>query len=215
MAIQLAPSSNGSEGMRTLVMSTDKLKFARIPVLIATLAGASLALSGCYNLPFFGGGSGGDGDRTEEPVVEGQEGQETEGDPFQNPEDMDVFSINVGDCIVNTDDAGPEATEVMSVPIVPCSQPHAYEVFHEFDLTGTSFPGSEQVTEAAREQCTGQAFTDYIGKAWNDSELTLFWYHPTPESWASGDRVVSCVVLEQAAEEGGNPTTGSLRDSRR
>ena len=208
-------------------MTIAQMKSARIAALLATLAASSLALSGCFALPNFGGGGDG-GETTTSPETGGDAAQGGEtaeggeaaegGDSFQNPETQDVFKISVGDCIADDSASGndPAATEVYDVPIVPCSQPHAYEVYHDFNMPDQStYPGDEAVSAAAEEGCTGQGFTDYIGKEFASSELYVYWYTPTPGSWAAGDRMVSCLVLEPAAETGGNPTSGSLKDSNR
>ena len=206
-------------------MAIDLMKKSRIPALLVTLAASSLALTGCISLPGLGGG-GGDGDETTSSPQAGdqtnggdQGGDQMQGgdDAFVTPESQDVFDITVGDCIANADDGNdPTATEVYSVSTVPCTQPHAYEVFHEFAIDDQpDYPGNDAVTTAAEQGCTGDGFTDYIGTKYLQSELYVYWYTPTPGSWAAGDRMVSCMVLEPAAENGGNPTSSSLKGSNR
>ncbi len=52
--------------------------------------------------------------------------------------DADVFSVQVGDCIVSSklDDAD----QVESVPVVPCSEPHDAEVYAETELPRATTP---------------------------------------------------------------------------
>ncbi|NLT25481.1 MAG: hypothetical protein GXX90_02295 [Microbacteriaceae bacterium] len=205
-------------------MSFDTMKKTRAAALLATLAGASLALTGCFSLPNFGGGD-------DEPETEGQTTEvdtgtdtggdtgtevETEDESFQNPETMGVFDIKVGDCIANDDGSDPMATEVYDVATVPCSQPHAYEVFHEFEMPDQAdYPGDEPITDAAIEGCFGPAFEDFVGVPYETSQLYVVWYSPTAGSWDVGDRLISCLILEPEAEDGGNPTTGSLQNANR
>lgn len=208
-------------------MSIDQLKKARAAALLATLAGASLALTGCFSLPNFGGD---DGEETETQAVEptNDDGATTEGDAgtetdegdgdggFQNPETVGVFDIKVGDCIANSEGTDPMATEVYDAATVPCSQPHAYEVFHEFEMPDQAdFPGDEPIRDAAIEGCFGTAFDSFVGVPYDQSELYVVWYSPTAGSWNVGDRLISCLILEPEAEEGGNPTTGSLQNANR
>ncbi len=79
------------------------------------------------------------------PVRDAETGQITEGNT-----NAEVFSIRVGDCL-NTDDT--MSGEISSVPVVPCDQPHADEVFLAYDLEDAEFPGTDEVANAAYERC--------------------------------------------------------------
>lgn len=198
-------------------MSTDNAKKLRVPGLIVALAAASLALTGCFG----GGGNADDSESTKGPQPESSSSNEggslgtppeTEEEEFKNPETQSVFDITVGTCIANQEDLG-TGTEVMDVPIVPCTQPHAYEVFYEYNVADAStYPGETVISDEAEKQCTGPEFTNFIGHDWNNTALGVTWFYPTMQSWGTGDRVVSCMVYEEGADTG-NPTTGSLAGS--
>lgn len=186
---------------------------------LAALAAAGLLLSGCA----------GDNSRTEddkqdrrqsEPKAPTEETPDTPDnpgltedpgmseDPFQEPEDQDVFDIELGDCITDTQNEG----EVQSLPTVACSQPHTYEVFHEFDLEGSgSFPGEKGMEKDIVDQCYGKPFEEFVGRPYDNSALDVLYLHPTERSWKQGDRTVSCLVFE--GDGTGNKTTGSLEGS--
>ncbi|MDJ1372000.1 septum formation family protein [Gulosibacter molinativorax] len=193
----------------------------RIPASIAAFAAATLMLAGCS---LFGGGGGEDpeADReraekvdptTEESTTDNSEDlftpEETE-EAFQEPDDADVFNLTVGDCITDTDMAG---TELQTVPTVPCSQPHTFEVFHDFEITTSTFPGpdSDELMNIVSDGCLGDAFTQFVGVEYNSSTLGVMYLSPTQGSWDQGDRLVSCMVYE--GEGSGNVTTGTLEGS--
>jgi hypothetical protein len=115
--------------------------------------------------------------------------------------EQDAFTLAVGDCI-NTSGA----TEVETVPVVDCDEPHDLEIFAATDLTGDAFPGDEVVSAELDAFCEGDAFTDFIGLPYADSIYGTSGLHPTAASWANGDRELLCTV--------GNPdgqTTGTLK----
>lgn len=202
-------------------MSIDSTKL-RVPALLAAVIAASLTLTGCA--------MGGNDDEpstkktkkpTEEPSndtpVESTEAiaSPTPSDEFQNPETSSVFDIKVGDCLANQDNLG-DGSQVTDVPKVPCSQPHAYEVYYEYSVKdAATYPGEDVISGEAEAECTGSGFTSFIGHDWNSSQLNVTWLYPTEGSWGSGDRLVSCMVYETGADTGGNPTTGSLKDSKK
>lgn len=121
--------------------------------------------------------------------------------------DVSVFSLQVGDCF--NDDAG--AGEVVTeVPVVPCSEPHDNEVFFEFSMTEAAFPGNQAAIESSGFRCL-DAFEDFVGTPYVDSDLDLFPITPTAESWDEGDRVVYCVLYALDLSK----LTGSMQGSNR
>jgi hypothetical protein len=117
---------------------------------------------------------------------------------------VDAFSIKIGDCFLD-----PNVSQVSSLEIVPCSQPHFAEAFHKFDLTDATMPDETLMKQRASDGCT-PAFDAFIGVAYNDSALDYYYFTPTTESWASGDREILCAVLDPAGD-----TTGSLAGANR
>lgn len=186
----------------------------RISASIAAFAAASLMLAGCSLL-----GIGGDepevertrAEQSEEPstdtTTESEGPDETDDEPFQEPDDADVFNLVVGDCITDTDMAG---TELQTVPTVPCSQPHTFEVYHDFEITTAEFPGqdSEELMNLVSAGCLEDSFTDFVGLDYNSSSLGVMYLSPTQGSWDNGDRLVTCMIYE--GDGSGNLTTGSL-----
>ncbi len=175
-------------------MTIDLKKFALRASAAVAVTVAGVALTGCSLLGNIVGGGGQEPQRDDDGTV-------TEG-----TESGDVFAIQVGDCLNDINVEG----EVSEVPITPCDEPHDSEVFHEFELPAGDFPGNEAVNTAAEEGCAGDAFTEFVGVPYESSELYVSFYTPLESGWASGDRVVSCTVYDDAGK-----TTGTLEGSNR
>ncbi|MGR2751403.1 septum formation family protein [Agromyces arachidis] len=114
--------------------------------------------------------------------------------------DADVFALRVGDCLDMV-----VADQVESVPVVPCSEPHSDEVYHDFQMPDGEFPGDDAVNSAAETGCL-DAFQPFVGMAFEESQLDISWYVPTQDSWNQmNDRAISCMVSDPAGE-----VTGTL-----
>lgn len=145
---------------------------------VAAVAAGVVLLSGC-SLPVPG-----------QAPVRDESGAITESN-----DRTDVFALRVGDCLL---DAG-SATEVTDTPTVPCGEPHDYEVFHSADLSGDEFPGAEAVGAEADQICY-DAFTPFVGTAYEESVLEFDYYLPTEGSWEAGDREILCLVYDTQAQ---------------
>jgi hypothetical protein len=120
-----------------------------------------------------------------------------------------AMDITVGDCL---DDATAGSTTATAT-IVPCSGPHDSEAYADITLTGSAYPGLDAVQAQAQTGCQGDAFADFIGIASDDSTLQVSYYYPTEDSWAGGDRTVTCTVFAVDASGKAARTTGTLKDS--
>lgn len=153
----------------------------RIPRLSATLvAVAALGFAGCAENP------------SRDPG-----GQVTSSVP------ADAFSLQLGDC------TGPLTTgTVGEVVLVPCAQPHAWEVFAATELPGDEFPGAGMVQDLADEFCNDQ-FKTFVGLPVSKSKYHLTMLQPTKQTWNDGaDRQVTCL-----AGDGEGKIEGSLRNA--
>ena len=130
--------------------------------------------------------------------------------------------LRVGDCFDLKD---PTADQIEDVKAVPCTTEHEFEVFYVGAMGEGSYP-----TDAAGErrnhgrqviflegafwtyvdQNCIPAFRAYIGKAWGDSDLDIYWLVPTDDAWRSGDRTVQCAAFYPGIYR----LTGSLRSTR-
>jgi hypothetical protein len=117
---------------------------------------------------------------------------------------VSAFEIRIGDCL--TDMVGSQ--EMFSeVNAVPCDQPHAFEAYHNEDVSGDSFP--TDLDNVADEICNIN-FENYVGSPVDTTNLTFSYFIPTKESWENAnDRQVTCLV----EMDDGSDVTGSLRNS--
>lgn len=115
-----------------------------------------------------------------------------------------VFSLAVGDCY-NPNTKG-EGEEVL-VEIVPCTEAHAGQVVADFKIDeGSSYPGDDAITSIADKRCPVEA-GKFAPDTWAlPKGVSIFYYTPTKESWATGDRAVTCTYNK----ESGN-FTGTLK----
>lgn len=164
-------------------------------VLLLTVGGAALALTGCS---LVGGLFPSEAERDEN-------GQITEAN-----ENTDIFSIRVGDC---TNDVATE--EVAAVPTVPCSEPHDNEAYFAYDIEADRFPGDDTVLAEAGDTCVSE-FEGFVGLSYEESTLDVWPLVPTEATWADGDREVICFIYA-LSDDFTTPvqTTGSLADAAR
>lgn len=169
-----------------------KLRNRRALMLAGTALALSIALSGCSAINDILGSGSGDADRDEES------GQVTES------ANIDVFSLKVGDCKMSS-----ATGEIQDVDVVPCEESHDEEVYYEFKMDDGEF--SEEAVDAATQECVGEAYTTFVGVAWDDSALDVYPITPTQRTWDElNDRVIQCVISDPAG-----PVTGSLEGAAR
>lgn len=159
----------------------------------AVLALAGMVLAGC-SLLSPGSGSGTVRDPSGTPTATAR---------------VSAFDIAVGDCLDDAD----VGTATATTQIVPCTGPHDSEAFAESTVSGDTYPGDDALQAQAQSVCSGTAFARFIGIASADSTLQISYYLPTQDTWAGGDRRITCTVYQM--DQSGKPvqTTGTLKDS--
>jgi len=120
-----------------------------------------------------------------------------------------VFDMKVGDCF---NDPGAfeddEATEVGTLPAVPCDESHTFEVYATATMPGDDFPGDTEAEKQADDLCSKQ-FEPFVGIALEESEFGYTYLYPTSDTWRAKDREITCLV---GAED---PTKGTLKGAKR
>lgn len=106
------------------------------------------------------------------------------------PETATWDELQVGDC-VDIADASGEVVE--GIDERPCTFEHEYEVFFSGAAEGSAYLSDAEFDAFYRANCL-PAFETYIGEAYEDSVLDIFWLIPTEDAWAEGDRTVQCLV---------------------
>ncbi|MFD4032010.1 septum formation family protein [Streptomyces sp. NPDC058637] len=114
-----------------------------------------------------------------------------------------VFSLAPGDCY--NPNSGATETEEFAIEIVPCAEPHEGQVVGEFEIDDKkAFPGDDAVAVIADERCPVEA-QKFAPDTWAlPAGADVFYYHPTKESWATGDRAVSCAYTKESGKLSGS-----------
>ncbi len=132
--------------------------------------------------------------------------------------DTALYVPAIGDCFDRrTPDPEKPLTEVILV--LPCREPHTYEVFDlwtpEVDTDSTSptqsevpYPEVETLTTEALNECVAR-LESFVGRPYELSVLEVEPLLPDPEAWALGNRAVGCVALHRD----GDLLVGSQRDA--
>lgn len=106
------------------------------------------------------------------------------------PQDGDVEALAVGDCF----DEPAASIDLEAVPVVPCDEPHRYEVVGTVALPDSVGPGPG-LEEAAVEACAAP-FAAYLGVRPEESTLRSAALVPTMQGWEDGDREALCLVTD-------------------
>ncbi|MEU9318175.1 septum formation family protein [Streptomyces sp. NPDC048295] len=121
-----------------------------------------------------------------------------------------VFSLDTGDCY---NPNGKAEETAYAVEIVPCDEAHRGQVVGEFAIdNGKGYPGDDGIATIADTRCPVEA-QNYAPDTWAlPKGVALFYYTPTKESWATGDRAVSCTyTVEKGTFSGSLATAKSLK----
>jgi hypothetical protein len=119
-------------------------------------------------------------------------------------------TADVGDC-VQVSDLG---EEIQSLPIVPCDEPHEAEVYAVFDLDSDGAYNEDALAVEIDDECLSR-FEDFVGTSYDESVLDVYLIYPLEEGWATGDREVTCAVLQPDATGGVEEVTGTLKGANR
>ena len=118
---------------------------------------------------------------------------------------ISVFDLRPGDCLNPSDEV---VGEIENIDAVPCDEPHTQEVYAvpEYpDKDGGAYPGEGEIQKYADASCL-EAFEEYTGIDYLNSDLYFTYLHPSVDSWNDDDRQIICVVTA-----GGDPMTGSVK----
>jgi hypothetical protein len=162
-----------------------RVRYILVPL---TTAALSLGLGSCLGAPT--------------PIERDETGEVAEVN-----ESADVFALELGDC-VNEYSSETEATEIEieTVPVVPCSEPHDYEVYLSHIIDSETYPGDEEMVTLADEVCY-DAFEPFVGLDYDSSRFIFSTMYPTQMSWKGlNDREILCLITDYNYEK----LTGSV-----
>lgn len=103
--------------------------------------------------------------------------------------------LSVGECLndpaASVDGEGELADQIV---VVPCDQPHDLEAYKILTLPEGDFPGDSAIEELALTICM-DAFEDFIGVPYEESEFEIYYYYPFEDTWNyADDRNISCTA---------------------
>jgi hypothetical protein len=100
--------------------------------------------------------------------------------------------LKIGHCLSN---ATATTRLVTSFDTVDCDKPHDGEVFTIIKLPDTAkFPGKSVVSAKGQRGCSARLRRQLTAKAYRDRQLGYKFVYPTQQSWAQGDREISCLA---------------------
>lgn len=157
-----------------------------LPLLVASLALSTLALSGCSAL-----------DRlVSDNLPRPAETRDADSGEIVGGGKTDVFTLRVGDCL----DDSTTAEQVSDVTTVPCGEAHDYEVYADFPVPDGEYPADMQ--DIADQGCYDR-FQAFVGVAYEDSTLDFSNYTPTEDGWTElDDRLVTCLIFDEGKVQG-------------
>jgi hypothetical protein len=112
---------------------------------------------------------------------------------------VSATEVNAGDCLKELPDSG----LVITVNTTACSEPHTGEIFSVMTMPDGDFPGTFAIEEY-QHKCAPE-LADYSPEAAKDPDVGLFVLYPSEDSWAQGDRAVTCVATTDS------PRTGTFK----
>jgi hypothetical protein len=120
--------------------------------------------------------------------------------PTTGSSSVNAIDLAVGDCVTQMGGS----TSDVQLSVVDCTQLHQGEVFAEFTVSDTSYPGDAALSKEAEDGCVSR-LAGYSPAAVGDPSITISFVYPSSQTWAVGNRQVECLAVTDP------PTTGSIR----
>ena len=148
---------------------------------------------------------------TERPTTGRPSGRPTTETPTAKGRTVQATDLQVGDCYNEPDPASATTNDdgkrqVGSVEVVDCEVPHQHEVYNNYKITLSTFPDSSTMQSQIQTACYS-SFEDYVGKSYDESQYEASTLTPTENSWAQGDRTITCTLVTKD----NSLITGSLK----
>jgi hypothetical protein len=162
----------------TMTIFSARIRFILVPL---TTAALSLGLGSCMGAPT--------------PIERDETGEVAEVN-----ESADVFALELGDCVdeynSESEIESGEEVEIETVPVVPCSEPHDYEVYLSHIIDSDTYPGDDEMVTLADDTCF-DAFEPFVGLDYDSSRFTFGTMYPSQMSWNGlDDREILCLITD-------------------
>ena len=116
---------------------------------------------------------------------------------------VNVTALRSGDCFSASEltvEASTEPASVDMVRVVPCDETHTNEVFHEAPIFGLdAYPTQDELAGHAGDNCL-PAFAEFVGTAYEESELELGYLYPDEASFGQGIFTLTCFVYDPSGD---------------
>lgn len=121
--------------------------------------------------------------------------------------------LEVGNCYNTVSSKAGGNNPVGEVTVVDCAKTHTYEVIAQttFPDDVDKLPNEGSIKSLGEGFCQGEEFTKYIGVDASSSGYQIEYLSPSDDTWAKGDRKISCVVAQGDKSE----VKGSARNSKK
>lgn len=119
---------------------------------------------------------------------------------------VNLNDLQVGECV---EQELTKDTDLTRLVRVDCDAPHFAELYHVFDVGDMVWPGDEVIGTLTDSGCVS-SFNGFIGMSSYESDLEMWSFSPTKETWDVEDRTALCLVQDA---RGG--LTGTLAGARR
>ena len=114
--------------------------------------------------------------------------------PGSGPGTTNVFALHTGECFQNPP-TNQTILGITYVTVTPCTKAHNAQVFVEFNVTGTAYPGNAALKREADLGCH-QRVARNLAKSKLTSTMTLRYLYPLPSAWAGGHRGITCLIVD-------------------
>ena len=121
--------------------------------------------------------------------------------------------LEVGKCYNTVSDKAGGDHPVGEVTVVDCAKAHTYEVVAQttFPKDVDKLPSADSIKSLGQGFCQGEDFTKYVGVDAGSSSYQIEFLSPSDDTWATGDRKISCVVTQGDKSQ----VKGSAKDSKK
>jgi len=140
------------------------------------------------------GGFGGGGDDSASDGGEDKSAEQQQPARESKQGTISAGALKVADCI---SDANSRIGDVTMFVGVKCDERHDGEVYTLITLEGgeeARIPSEAFINGKGQRGCRARLKRQTTARQFRDSQLGFKFVYPTPESWAEGDREITCVA---------------------
>lgn len=84
----------------------------------------------------------------------------------------------------------------VNLPLSDCAEGHAAEVVATHDFQVASYPGEDQLADAAASTCVHYA--EAASEMFQIRGVQEISFYPTEQTWQAGDRTITCLIAAPA-----------------